>query len=352
MVDPIIIEWKRDYHDDPKSEDNRYEDQTSGGDHSGDEKPEGENNMRIMIMGAGAVGGYFGSRFQLAGQDVCYIVRGDHLKAMNEKGLRIEGVSGNTILQVKASQDPSDFGIMDLVVITVKSQDTPQAIDMIEPNVGKDTTILCLQNGVENEERIIERYGIERTLGGVAYIRVGVEAPGLIVNQTSGRIAIGRFQEGGPDSQRVEEIKHMIEQAGISISVTDNIMLRKWGKLVWNAMFNPVSVLTGHSSYHLKEDPSIRGLFEGIITEVVQVAEREGYHLDKEKIFAKMFDLSRAVRGTKTSMLQDYEKGKPLEIDALNGAVIRKGEEHGIPVPINISIVGMIRGKVEQRAEP
>lgn len=300
-------------------------------------------------MGAGAVGGYFGSRLQLSGQDIHYIARGGHLHAMRESGLSIERVSGNTTLKVKASNDPSEFGVMDLIIICVKSQDTLESLDLIQPCVSDTTMILTLQNGVENEEMIIDRYGAERTIGGVAYIGVGVDSPGIIRNQTTGRLAIGRLNKEGPFERIFEHVVETIRQAGISLSVTDDIMTRKWGKLTWNATFNPISVLTGQSSYVLKGDKRLRPLLEGLILEVVQVADCEGIKLDYGGILRKMFDLSHAVKGTKTSMLQDFIKGKPLEIDALNGAVVRKGKEHNISTPLNEAIMGMVKAKELQR---
>ena len=332
-------------------------------------------SMKILIMGAGAVGGYFGALLQRAGQDIHYIARGDHLMAMKENGLRIEGVTLNETFEVKASEDPNAFSVMDLIIICVKSQDTRAALVLIEPSVTEDTMILTLQNGVENEDLIASRYGIERTIGGVAYIGVGVEAPGVIRNQTPGRIAVGRLvQEGVPqeDMQEKEEVGNgklieedqgklweggryedrfndvvqVFREAGIDCSVTKDIMMRKWGKLVWNATFNPISVLTGRSSHNLKGDMRMRELLHGIIHEVIAVAGSEGYELEFERIVEKMFDMDRAVQGTKTSMLQDFEKGKPLEIEELNGAVVRIGRRNGIPTPINTTIVGLVRGKV------
>jgi len=301
--------------------------------------------MKIMIMGAGAVGGYFGSRLQLSGQDMYFIARGDHCEVMREKGLRVEGISGDVTLEVKASNEPSEFGEMDLVILCVKSQDTHAALEQIGPCVSEDTLILTLQNGVENEAWISARYGIESTIGGVAYIGVGVERPGIIVNQTHGRIAMGRLVQEGVHEDRFQEIVKVITNAGISLAVTDDIMKRKWGKLTWNAVFNPVSVLTDQSSYVLKSSPGMRALLHGIIMEVILVAHSEGIVLDFESITRKMFDLPRAVEGTKTSMLQDFEKGKPLELEALNGVVVRKGRGHGIPTPLNEAIMGLVKAK-------
>lgn len=305
--------------------------------------------MKIMIMGAGAVGGFVGSRLQISGQDVHYIARGEHLRAMREHGLRVTGSPGETLLRVKASDDPGDFGEMDLIIITVKSQDTHDALELIRPCVSDRTLILTLQNGIENEGHISSVFGPERTLGGVAYIGVWVDTPGVIVNQTDGRIAMGPLDPGALPQGRYLPVVDAIRTSGIHLTVTHDIMRRKWGKLTWNATFNPVSVLTGRSSFVLKGDVMLRPFLEGIVLEVVTVAAREGVRLDHAGILERMFDLSLAVPGTKTSMLQDYEKGKPLELDALNGFVVRKGEEHHVPTPLNRLILALTTAKVRQR---
>jgi len=300
-----------------------------------------------MVMGAGAVGGYYGARLQAAGHEVTFVARGEHLRAMQEHGLRIHSIDGDLHLQVTANSDPSSSGEMDLILFTVKSQDTETALDLMSNNIGLDTVVLTLQNGVENEDKIAARYGFERTLGGVTYIGITVQEPGVIKHDALGRIAMGRMDAHSPDISRVREIAATLQGAGIPVSIAESIMTRKWGKLVWNAAFNPVSVLTGLTTHAMTSSPDLRSTLVGIMKEVIQVANAEGYPLDESSILDRTFRLTTDVSDVKTSMLQDHEHGKPLEIDALNGVVVRKAADHGTQVPLNTAIYGMIRGKLQ-----
>ncbi len=309
--------------------------------------------MRTLIMGAGAVGGYFGARLQSSGNDVFFCARGDHLQSMRENGLQVRSVSGDMNLKVQASDQPGVFGVMDLIIISVKAYDTDTVLELIRDNVGPDTVIMSIQNGVENEERVSKAYGWKRTLGGVAYIGVKVSSPGVISHEAIGRLAIGNvipqsevlhsgteFQ--GPDDEIIRSIYQMIRDAGIPVRLFDDIMPRKWAKLAWNAAFNPVSVITGLTTHAMVNRKELRPTLEGIIKEVVSVANAAGCHLDAEAMIGRTFDLTRDIKNVKTSMLQDFESGKPLEIDALTGAVVRKGRQFGIPTPINTAILGLV----------
>ena len=303
--------------------------------------------MKILVMGTGAVGGYFGARLTEAGNDVFFVARGAHLKAINENGLRIKSSEGDLYLRVRASGTPSDAGLVELVLLAVKSYDVPKSLDSIEDCVGPDTTILTIQNGVFAEEAVAARFGKERSLGGVAYIGVRVEQPGVIVHSTLGKLAIGELD--GTVSPRVKEIEGMFKGAGAQVSISGNIMETKWRKLVWNAAFNAVSVLTKMKTRSMAKSKELRPVLTGIMEEVVAVANAEGYHLENDDILGKTFDLTSKLEDVKTSMLQDFEKGKRLEIEALNGVVVQKGEEHGVPTPVNEVVCGLVKALEKKR---
>ncbi len=302
--------------------------------------------MKILVMGAGAVGGYFGARLYSAGNEVFLVARGEHLRAIREKGLCVKSINGDLQIPIRASEKPAEFGIVDLILLTVKSQDTVEALSLIKQNVGADTLILTLQNGVDNEEKVAQAYGRERTLGGAAYIGVRLDSPGCIVHSALGRAAIGRPFPEGPSEERIREIVRVFRDAGIPAKASENIMKTKWAKLVWNAAFNPVSVLTGLTTHSITESPELRELLTGIMKEVIAVAVAEGHELNEKEMLEKTFRLTEGVSDVKTSMLQDFERGRPLEVDALNGVVVRKGKENGVPVPLNTAIVGLVRARV------
>jgi len=305
--------------------------------------------MKILVMGAGAVGGYFGARLYSAGNEVFLVARGKHLKAIRKKGLCVKSIKGDLHIPIQASDEPSEFGIVDMILLTVKSQDTGHALSLIKQNVGLDTFILTLQNGVENEEKISQAYGGERTLGGAAYIGVRLDSPGCIIHSALGRVAIGSPFTEGPSEERIREIVRVFRDAGIPAKVSEDIMKTKWAKLVWNAAFNPVSVLTGLTTHSITESPELRELLTGIMKEVIAVAVADGYELNEKEMLEKTFCLTEGVSDVKTSMLQDFERGRPLEIDALNGVVVRKGKENGVPVPLNTAVVGLIMARVRSQ---
>jgi len=297
--------------------------------------------MKILVMGAGAVGGYFGARLTDAGNDVFFVARGTHLETMREKGLRVKSPDGDLELRVKASNTPADAGIVDLVLLAVKSQDVGESLDLFRDCVGPETTILTIQNGVSAEEEVVVVFGKERGLGGVAYIGVLVEQPGVIVHSTLGRLAIGELE--GAMGPRVRMIEEMFRDAGIPVTVSESIMETKWRKLVWNAAFNAVSVLTGMRTRAMAESEELRPVLTGIMEEVVAVANAGGHHLDRGDILGKTFELTRKLENVKTSMLQDFEKGKKLELAALNGVVVKKGRELGVPTPVNETVCALVR---------
>jgi len=295
--------------------------------------------MRIVFFGAGAVGGYFGAKLAYAGNDVALVARGKHLEAILKNGLEIRSVDGDFTVHPQASADPAELGEADLVVLAVKSQDTPAALQQMRPIIGPETSILTLQNGVENEEMIAAAYGEERVLGGVAYIGSRLESLGVIVHRSLGRITLGRWPSG--DDEDTREITALFEAAGIPTKQADDIRAAKWRKLVWNASFNPVSVLIRTDSATLATDPHVKQVVASIMNEVIAVAAAFGIHIDPS-IVERSIEMTTGSAGVNTSMLQDFEKGKPLELDALLGVVVRKGRELDVPVPVSSAVYSMV----------
>ena len=297
--------------------------------------------MKILVMGAGAVGGYFGARLAEAGNHVFFVARGTHLETIREKGLRLRSPGGDLDLKLPASDRAAEAGVVELVFLAVKAQDVEKSLDQIQDCVGPETIILTVQNGVEAEDKVSSRFGREKVLAGVAYIGVRVEEPGLIVHTTLGRLAIGELD--GSTTPRLQRVERVIKEVGIPVTISENIMTTKWRKLVWNAAYNPVSVVTGLKTRAMAKSAELRPVLTHIMEEVMAVAAAEGCHLDKEEILGTTFQFTASLDNVKTSMLQDFEKGKPLETEGITGVVVRKGREHGVPTPVNETIYKLVK---------
>ncbi len=289
--------------------------------------------MRIAVMGAGAVGGYFGVRLALAGNEVHLIARGEHLRAMRERGIQVQTRNGTLKLdRVSATDDPATVGVVELVLFTVKSTATGQAAEAARPLVGEGTSVLVLQNGVENESIVAEVLGREHVLPGVAYVGAQVPAPGVILHTGRGNIALG--EPGGELTDRVRAIRDVLEAACIKVDLTSDIFSVKWRKLMVNAAFNPITAINRMTVLQVLEAPELRALLEASMMEVVEVGRALGHDMDLDALRRALVPTPEMAL-SRTSMLQDVESGRPTEIDALCGAVVRAGKRVGVATPVN-----------------
>jgi len=292
-------------------------------------------------MGAGAVGGYFGALLHRGGLDVTLIARGRHLEAIKAHGLRIKSTQGDLTVPAKAVGDPRAVGPVDLILFCVKSYDTESAARQCLPIVQESTVILSLQNGVDNEEKIAMVAGGEKVLGGVAYIGAGVSEPGVVVHTAEGRIVFGEMRGGV--SERVRCLEQIFRDAGFPAEVSSNIQAILWGKLCWNAAFNALNTLVGGDVRVLVERPETRTLARQVMEEVRAVANANNVPLSEDLAERLLTWTDTAAGAMKTSTRQDLEAGKRLEVDALNGAVVRKGEAAGVPTPFNFALYALLK---------
>jgi len=292
-------------------------------------------------MGAGAVGGYFGALLHRGGLDVTLIARGRHLEAIKAHGLRIKSTQGDLTVPAKAVGDPRAVGPVDLILFCVKSYDTESAARQCLPIVQESTAILCLQNGVDNEEKIAMVAGGEKVLGGVAYIGAGVSEPGVVVHTAEGRIVFGEMRGGV--SERVRRLEQIFRDAGFPAEVSSNIQAILWGKLCWNAAFNALNTLVGGDVRVLVERPETRTLARQVMEEVRAVANANNVPLSEDLAERLLTWTDTAAGAMKTSTRQDLEAGKRLEVEALNGAVVRKGEAAGVPTPFNFALYALLK---------
>lgn len=296
--------------------------------------------MRVLVMGAGAVGGYFGSMMQMAGEEVVMVARGAHLEAMRKNGLTVISHDDEIHLEVNATDRPSSSGEFDLILVTVKSYDTEKAADLISKNVGSSTLLLSLQNGVENDELLARRFGWEKILGGVAYIGASVIKPGVIKHFSGGKISLGEYPHGARGAALIAD---RFRQR-IDISISNNILEEKWRKLLFNAGFNTVTALTGLSFRSAADCRETREVINGIITEGIKVARAEGVFIPDAAVEG-MFDLARSLGEAPSSMLTDLRSGRKLELYAILGVIIRKGECLGIPTTVSRTVYSLLKHK-------
>src|SRR5712692_2382804 len=275
--------------------------------------------MRVAVMGAGAVGGYFGARVAASGMDVTFIARGEHLKAMQKNGLRIKSTRGDLEIHSKFISSSDQIAPVDLVLLAVKSQDTEEAARSLAPFMGRDTAVLSLQNGVDNTDKIARLWGGDRSLAGVAYISARISAPGVIEHSGGGRIVLGSLHPGGQENARAAH--SILAQAKISCDISSDIRELLWKKLAWNAPFCALSCLLHMTVGDILGSASLEALVRVCIDEVREAARCCGIDLPPSTA-QEALSFSATLRNVKPSMLQDLEAGKPLEHEALNGVVV------------------------------
>ena len=289
--------------------------------------------MRIAIIGAGGVGGYFGARWALAGEDVVFIARGQHLAAMQSDGLKVLSPNGDLHLRpAQATDDAATVGVADLVIVATKLWSTDEAIATAKPMMGPGSVIVSFQNGVEAVDKLIAAFGRERVLGGVANIAALIETPGVI--RHNGTMAMLQFGElDGRRTDRVLALETACKRAGIDARVPNNISEAIWQKFVFLASLSAMTTLTRLPLGPLREDPDTRALFESLAEEVVDIARARGVKLADGTVEAMLQRLDALPPEMVASMLGDLQRGNRLELPWLSGAVVKLGRELRVPTP-------------------
>jgi 2-dehydropantoate 2-reductase len=296
--------------------------------------------MRIAVMGAGAVGGYFGARLAAAGHDVAFIARGAHLAAMREEGLKVKSIHGDLHIRALFTSDPGEVGPVDLVLFCVKSYDTEDAAAKLAPIMGENTAVLSLQNGIDNPDKIAARWARARTLAAVVYLGAVVAAPGRLEHRAGGRIVLGDLD--GPTSATAKRVEQAFSGAKISCALSAEIRKAMWTKLVWNAPFCALSCLARANVGEILESDSLNKLAEACMEEVREAARSTGIDL-APSVIDETFTFSKTLGDFKPSMLQDLEARKPLEHEALNGIIVRLMAEKEKKAPINEAAYAVLK---------
>jgi 2-dehydropantoate 2-reductase len=294
-------------------------------------------------MGAGGTGGYFGALLARAGEDVTFIARGAHLEAICTQGLTVKSrLAGDFILPVKATCDPGEVGPVELVLFCVKAYDTATAAEQIRPLVCQDTVILSVQNGIDNEEEIGRVVGNEPAIGAAAYVSSVIEAPGVIAQRAGpGKIVFGEL--AGGTSPRTERLQSMFQRAGIAAELRPDIRITLWDKFLFICAVNGITALTGLPIGPILACPETSALLRGTMEEVDAVARASGITLPDECVDQALAFLTQLESSARGSMYYDLAAGRRLELEVLNGTVVRLGREHGIPTPLNFAIYAALK---------
>lgn len=295
----------------------------------------------IMVMGAGAVGGYFGGRIaERTDAQVTLIARGDHLKAIQESGLIIKSEGQNERISVDAFRNSEDAPVPDLILFTVKSYDTEAAVNQIRPIVSEETQILTLQNGIENYPKLVEAFGEDRVIQGFCKIGAGVPKAGVIAHNAFGEVMVG--EQDGSDSLRMSSVEKLFNDARIPLKVSTQINREVWIKFSWNCLLNMVTAAGNVTVDKIFEYPESEQLCYGIFNELRKVAKAEGVELSKND-GKKIIESAKELTGFETSTYQDRQKGKKMEYEAFTGAIVRLADRHGIDVPQNKTLYAILK---------
>ena len=301
--------------------------------------------MKFAFIGAGAVGGFYGALLARQGHDVSFIARGAHLEAIQRAGLRVVGPLGDFTVRTKADSNPSRIGPVDVVVHTVKTYDNATAIPLIPPLMQAGTCVLTLQNGVDSAEEVAAVVGEAATLGGSTYVATAIEAPGVIRQTgTHRRIVFGEyFTPTAGVSSRVQAIADVMIPADIHAEPVADARRAVWEKFTYLA---PFAAFTGAARLPigpLWADEHCRAMFVEAVMEVTRVARAHGVELPEDPRPRILEYVGKLPPSTRSSLLIDLSQGKRIEVEALQGSVVRRGSRVGVPTPIMAALYAVLR---------
>lgn len=291
--------------------------------------------MKIAVIGAGGVGGYFGARLAAAGNEVHFVARGAHLKAMREQGLTVKSPFGDIALKpAHATDDPSTIGPVDIVLFCVKLYDTESAAAKLRPLIGPQTLVIPLQNGVDSAERLAGVVPQENVAGGVAYISATIEQPGVIAHLNKvHKLEFGRL-DGKPDD-RLAAFEAAGKAAGFVAAHRSDIGTALWEKFQFLASFAAITAGARVDNGAIQKTPELAALLRDAIAEVAAIARAKGVALPADAVDRSFATAANLPASMKASMAHDLDRGNRLEIEGLSGTIVRLGQELGIPTPVH-----------------
>lgn len=300
-------------------------------------------------MGAGGMGGYLGAKLAATGQDVSFIARGAHLRALRESGLRVSGAETVHVPRVQATDDPREIGAVELVLFCVKLYDTDVAAAALEPLVGPNTCVLTVQNGIENAARIARVIGPGRVLAGAAYFPANIASPGEIAYRgcIAGKPQLVFGEPDGGASARAEAIARAFHAAGVSVQVCASTELMLWEKFCLVVATSATTALARQPIGVVRTDPDLRWMLAEAVAEAARVGRRAGVALPADLEAQVLRAIDANPPHGKASQLIDLERGRRLELDGLSGAVLRLGREFGEPTPVHATVYAALKPYID-----
>lgn len=303
----------------------------------------GVKPLKIGVVGPGAIGCLFGGMLSRAGHEVWLVDRRpERASVLDRRGVWISGVTGELNARVRATAAPQRVGEVRLAIVAVKSYDTEQAARAAAALVGPQTAVLTVQNGLGNVEVLARLFGKEHVIGGVTSQGATLMAPGQVRHAGSGTTIIGEVN--GRLTERLRDIAAALDEAGLHAELTTDLPSVLWGKLAVNAGVNAVASLAGVRNGGILESRSLRGLLRAAVEEVARVAAAKGIELPRPDMPAYAEEVCQRTADNINSMLQDMNRKRRTEVDAINGAVVQEGESAGVPTPANAVLAALIRG--------
>lgn len=299
--------------------------------------------MKIAVIGAGGVGGYFGARLAAAGNEVHFLARGAHLAAMRAEGLQVKSPFGDLHLKpANATDDPAGIGPVDVVLFCVKLYDSDSAAENLKPLVGPKTVVIPLQNGVDAAERLAHVVAKENVVGGVAYISATVEKPGVVAHLNKvHKLDFGRIDGG--DQPVLDALAAEGSKAGFVAEHRRDIGIALWEKFLFLASMAAVTGATRVSIGPIMADPELALLFRDAMEEVAALARAKGIPVPADAVERQYAFVSKLPGSMKASMAHDLDRGNRLEVEGLSGAITRMGRELGVPTPVHRALWAILR---------
>ena len=301
--------------------------------------------MKVAVMGAGSIGGYFGGMLGRAGHDVTLIARGEHLDSIRRGGLRMQTQAGNFTVPCTATDLPADVGPVDLALLTTKTYHNAVAVPAMAPMVGPDTAVLCLQNGIDSFVPLQHSFPDAAILPGAAYIEAGRSGPGVVTQAGDiVRIVTGNIRDSHPSHRaKADEVCAAFCDAGVAAEAAADIAVTLWTKFLFITTMAGVTSLAREYLRDLLPRPEWHKIVAGCMSEIERAGRASGVDL-APTIVASTLDYMESAKGAMSaSMHADLLAGRPMELEALNGAVVRAGEAAGVPTPINDVIYAALK---------
>ncbi|GAB2774676.1 2-dehydropantoate 2-reductase [Terrabacter koreensis] len=307
--------------------------------------------MRIAVLGTGGIGGYFGGRLAASGHDVTFVARGAHLEAIRDRGLQVASVAGDfTVHPASATDDPTRVGTVDAVLLAVKTWQMAPVLETLPSLVGATTAVVTTQNGVEAPDQVAAVVGRGAVLPGIAKIFAFIDGPGRITH--AGGPASLAFDEWEPDmgatgrpSERVQRLREAVAASGAASPVPDDIWAELWSKMLMVVPFGGLGAALAATLGQLREDPDRRALLRDAMREVEALARARGIRLPEKVVDGTMAFVDDQPADATTSLQRDLLEGRPSELDAWTGAVVRLAAESGVDVPLHRLLLEVLRSR-------